>query len=72
MDQHHDRDYRTCVLGGSGCGRTVSDDDVHVEANEVGGKLWKPVRPSVRESTLKEHIPSGCVAAFLKSLFEAL
>ena len=43
-----------------------------MEANQVGSKPWKPLRLSVRESTLKDYIPAGGVATFMKSLFEAL
>jgi hypothetical protein len=69
---HHDRDHRSRLLGGERGLRSERDDDVDVEADELGCERGKPLRPALGVSVFDEEVLSLDVAKLVEPETESV
>src|SRR6266849_3930009 len=68
-DRHDDRDCGRRLLGGHGC-LAARDDDVHLQADQVGGEAWDPFVSSLRPPVLDADVLPFDVAKLAEPLLE--
>src|SRR5262249_60501059 len=54
--RHDNRDRRRGVLRGQGGWRRDRHDNVHFEADQLGGKVREPLELAIRRSALYQHV----------------
>src|SRR4029450_12023613 len=68
-DRHHDGDRGRRLLGSQG-GLAGRDDDVHLEADQLGGEVWEPFDSSLRPPVLDGYVSPFDIAELAESLLE--
>jgi hypothetical protein len=71
-ERHDDRDRPGRLLGGLGRFPTLGDDDVHLQAHQVGREGWVPIILALGPSGLDGDVPTVLIAQLAQALAEAL
>jgi hypothetical protein len=68
-DRHHDRDRDRRLLGSQG-GLAGRDDDVHLEADQLGREVWEPIASSLGKPVLDTDVTTFDITELAEALLK--